>query len=119
MNIVEKGIKVDFHIHSIASKHKEESGKVEDSTIDNIDVLIKNLNDRQVNMCSISDHDNFDINIYRALKNQENKGTIKKVLPAVEFSVKYDSKVIHIITIFEDNDDMKLENIKKLRYSII
>lgn len=114
MNIVEKGVKVDFHIHSIASKHKEETGKVENSTIDNLDVLIKNLNDRQVNMCSISDHDNFDVDIYKALKKQENKGTIKKVLPAVEFSVKYDSKVIHIITIFEDNDDMKLENIKKL-----
>lgn len=114
MNIVENGVKVDFHIHSIASKHKEESGKVENSTIDKLDILIENLNDRQINMCSISDHDNFDINIYKALKKQENKGSIKKVLPAVEFSVKYDSKVIHIITIFEDNDDNKLENINKL-----
>ncbi len=114
MNIVENGVKVDFHIHSIASKHKEETGKVDNSTIDKLDILIENLNDRQINMCSISDHDNFDINIYKALKKQENKGFIKKVLPAVEFSVKYDSKVIHIITIFEDNDDNKLENIKKL-----
>ena len=29
MNIVENGVKVDFHIHSVASKHKEESGKVD------------------------------------------------------------------------------------------
>lgn len=114
MNIVENGVKVDFHIHSIASKHKEEPGKVDNSTIDKLEILIENLNNRQINMCSISDHDNFDINIYKALKKQENKGSLKKVLPAVEFSVKYDSKVIHIITIFEDNDDEKLENIKKL-----
>ena len=81
MNIVENGVKVDFHIHSVASKHKEESGKVDNSTIENLNVLIQKLNDRKINMCSISDHDNFDIDIYKKLKEQENIGTIKKVLP--------------------------------------
>ena len=118
MNVVENGIKVDFHIHSIASKHKEETGKVDSSTIDNIEILIQNLNDRQINMCSISDHDNFDLNIYKTLKEQENKGTIKKVLPSVEFSVKYSSKVIHVITIFDDNDEKKLGNIQELIFDI-
>lgn len=59
MNIVENGVKVDFHIHSVESKHKEESGKDDNSIIENFGVLIPKLNDRKINMCSISDHDNF------------------------------------------------------------
>lgn len=118
MNIVENGVKVDFHIHSVASKHKEESGKVDNSTIENLNVLIQKLNDRKINMCSISDHDNFDIDIYKKLKEQENIGTIKKVLPAIEFSVKYDSKILHIITIFEDNDEKKLKKIQSLIFNV-
>lgn len=62
--VVDKGLKVDFHIHSIASKHKESDDCVDFSTIENIDILIKNLNDRKINMCAISDHDNFDFNLY-------------------------------------------------------
>ena len=65
-------------------------------------------------MCSISDHDNFDIEIYKKLKLQENQGSIKKVLPAIEFSVMYNSKVIHIITIFDDCDEEKLEKIQNI-----
>lgn len=118
MNIVENGVKVDFHIHSVASKHKEESGKIDNSTIENLNVLIQKLNDRKINMCSISDHDNFDIDIYKKLKEQENIGTIKKVLPAIEFSVKYDSKILHIITIFEDNDEKKLKKIQSLIFNV-
>lgn len=118
MNIVENGVKVDFHIHSVASKHKEESGKVDNSTIENLNVLIQKLNDRKINMCSISDHDNFDIDIYKKLKEQENIGAIKKVLPAIEFSVKYDSKILHIITIFEDNDEEKLKKIQSLIFNV-
>lgn len=106
--IVETGMKIDFHIHSIASKHKESDDCVDLSTIDNIDVLIKKLNDRKINICSISDHDNFDIKIYKKLKNEENKGSIRKVFPSVEFSVSYDGKILHIITIFDDDGDENL-----------
>ena len=95
--IIETGNKVDFHIHSIASKHKESDDCVDLSTLDNIDLLIEKLNQREINMCSISDHDNFDFNIYNRLKQEENKGSIKKVFPAVEFSVKSD-----IIYIYKD-----------------
>ena len=104
--IIETGNKVDFHIHSIASKHKESDDCVDLSTIDNIDLLIDKLNQREINMCSISDHDNFDFNIYNRLKQEENKGSIKKVFPAVEFSVTYDKKVLHVITIFDDKDSV-------------
>ena len=110
--IIETGNKVDFHIHSIASKHKESDDCVDLSTIDNIDLLIDKLNQREINMCSISDHDNFDSNIYNRLKQEENKGSIKKVFPAVEFSVTYEKKVLHIITIFDDKDEEKIKKIQ-------
>ena len=110
--IIETGNKVDFHIHSIASKHKESDDCVDLSTLDNIDLLIEKLNKREINMCSISDHDNFDFNIYNRLKQEENKGSIKKVFPAVEFSVTYDKKVLHVITIFDDKDEEKIKKIQ-------
>lgn len=110
--IIETGNKVDFHIHSIASKHKESDDCVDLSTLDNIDLLIKKLNLREINMCSISDHDNFDFNIYNRLKQEENKGSIKKVFPAVEFSVTYEKKVLHVITIFDDKDEVKIKKIQ-------
>lgn len=110
--IIKNGNKVDFHIHSIASKHKESDDCVNLSTLDNIDLLIKKLNQREINMCSISDHDNFDFDIYNRLKKEENKGSIKKVFPAVEFSVTYEKKVLHIITIFEDKDEEKIKKIQ-------
>ena len=110
--IIKTGNKVDFHIHSIASKHKESDDCVDLSTLDNIDLLIEKLNLREINMCSISDHDNFDFNIYNRLKQEENKGSIKKVFPAVEFSVTYDKKVLHIITIFDDKDEEKIKKIQ-------
>ena len=95
--IIEKGNKVDFHIHSVASKNKESD--------DCVDLLIEKLNQRNINMCSISDHDNFDFEIYNRLKKEENKGSIKREFPAVKYSVTYDKKVLHIITIFEDKDE--------------
>lgn len=116
--IIETGNKVDFHIHSIASKHKESDDCVDLSTIDNIDLLIDKLNQREINMCSISDHDNFDFNIYNRLKQEENKGSIKKVFPAVEFSVTYDKKVLHIITIFDDKDEEKIKKIQNEIFDI-
>lgn len=110
--IIETGNKVDFHIHSIASKHKESDDCVDLSTIDNTELLIEKLNQREINMCSISDHDNFDFNIYNRLKQEENKGSIKKVFPAVEFSVTYEKKVLHVITIFDDKDEEKIKKIQ-------
>ncbi len=116
--IIETGNKVDFHIHSIASKHKESDDCVDLSTIDNIDLLIDKLSKREINMCSISDHDNFDFNIYNRLKQEENKGSIKKVFPAVEFSVTYDKKVLHVITIFDDKDEEKIKKIQNEIFDI-
>lgn len=68
-------------------------------------------------MCSITDHDNFEFNLYEKLKQEENKNNIKKVLPAVEFSVEIDNKVIHVITIFDDEKEEKIKAIQKIIFN--
>lgn len=51
-------------------------------------------------------------------KKEEGKGSIKKVFPAVEFSVNYDKKVLHIITIFDDADEEKIKKIQNEIFDI-
>ena len=43
-------INIDLHIHSIESEYKEEKGYLKNSTIDNIDVLLKKLNENNINL---------------------------------------------------------------------
>ena len=108
--IVKKPVKVDFHIHSIASKWKD-GDKVKNCTIENLPILIKKLNDNKVNIISITDHDNFDYDIYLELKKEEQKtsSSINKVIPGVEFDVKIDKEILHIITLFNDSDNSKIK----------
>ena len=87
--IVDTGLKIDLHIHSSAS-FKKDGKKVKFNTIENIPVLISKLTDNGVNICSITDHDTFSYEMYSALKKAEGSNTsIKKVLPGIEFSVRF------------------------------
>lgn len=113
-HIVDKPVKVDFHIHSVYSSSKDGS-IVRDGTIENLDILVKKLNENEINMVSITDHDCLDVELYLKLKEEEGKGTIKKVLPGIEATVMINDsnnepKPIHIVTIFDDSD---IEKIKK------
>ena len=115
--IVKEALKVDFHIHSYAS-HFKDHDKVKNGTIDNLPILISKLNDNGVNMLSITDHDNFDYNLYAKLKEEENNNSncIKKVLPGVEFSVTILGQVLHIVTLFDDSDEEKIKSIQSAIY---
>ena len=113
--IVNRNLKVDFHIHSAASSHKD-GEKVKDNTIANINVLIQKLVENKVDMLSISDHDVFDYKLYTKLKEKEFDGTFRKVFPAVEFSVSFTedanpTSIIHIVCIFEDTHEEKLSKL--------
>ncbi|SHM63650.1 hypothetical protein SAMN02746066_02706 [Anaerosporobacter mobilis DSM 15930] len=115
-NIVETGMKIDLHIHSKVSSSKD-GKKVINNTLENISILINKLSENGVNICAITDHDMFSYEMYVALKLAENESnTIQKVLPGIEFTVKFEhelsSKVIHIVTIFSDLDDVKIKNIE-------
>lgn len=114
-------IRIDLHIHSKASAYKEADGYVDESKIENIDILLSKLQENNVNLISITDHNYFDYALYKKIKeliNKEPYKDIKNNLPGVEFDVKLesDSKVVcHIICIFDDYDD---ENICKIQSKI-
>lgn len=116
MRIVESGYKIDLHIHSIGSRGKDK-GKVAFNTIENIPILAERLNDNGVQMCAITDHDAFDYKMYRTLKTYEGetKNSIIKVFPGVEFSVEYigdkGATVLHVIAIFNDENESKIQAI--------
>lgn len=115
--IVNSGMKIDLHIHSCFSSRKD-GKKVINNTIKNISTLVKNLDSQKVNICSITDHDAFSYDMYKALKQSEKENnSIEKVLPGVEFSVRFknedlDEKVIHVIAIFSDENNEKVKNIE-------
>lgn len=57
-------IKLDLHIHSVASKYKESKDIVDDSTVENIDILLTKLNETEVALFSITDHNRFYSELY-------------------------------------------------------
>ena len=115
--IVKQALKVDLHIHSYAS-HFKDYDTVKEGTIDNLPILISKLKRNSVNMISITDHDNFDYNIYSKLKKEEiNDNCIKKVLPGIEFSVTIQNEILHIVTLFDDTDEDKIKSIQSYVYN--
>lgn len=125
--MLNQNIKIDLHIHSKASAYKEADGYVDESKIENIDVLLSKVQENNVNLISITDHNNFDYALYKKIKELINKEPYKDInnnLPGVEFDVKLEenSKVVcHIICIFDDYDEdsickiqSKIEEVKKL-----
>lgn len=116
MKIVESGYKIDLHIHSVCSRTKDK-GKVAFNTIDNIGVLVEKLNANGVQMCAITDHDAFGFDIYKALKAYENdvECSITKVFPGVEFTVEFSGEngptALHVIAVFNDEDELKVARI--------
>lgn len=110
-NIVKELVKVDLHIHSAASI--KDWAVVSENTIDNIDKLLNNLRKEGIDMIAITDHNAFDYDLYKRLK--ENEGNeLKKVLPGIEFDVEYLEKRVHVITIFDDKDDEKVKKITSI-----
>lgn len=120
--IVDKGIKIDLHIHSVASSNKD-GQLVKDGTIDNIQTLIGKLKENSVDMFAITDHDSFDSKLYFAIKKSEGI-YFSKILPGIEFSVGIESekdtkgkttiKQVHVIAIFEDSDETKIKQLDDL-----
>ncbi|MFR1525322.1 MAG: hypothetical protein ACLSUV_07430 [Bacilli bacterium] len=116
--IVLNPIKIDLHIHSKKSSFKDKD-IVKNSDINNISILTNALISNGVNLCSITDHDSFDYQLYSKLKEQETiDNCIKKVLPGVEFTVTFsrngNSKQLHVIAIFDDENDEKVKNIGEI-----
>lgn len=101
-------IKIDLHIHSCASAYKD-GDIVKQSTIENLDTLITKLNENQISLCSVTDHNRFNYELYKALKNKikVNTGSVECNLPGIEFDVILEAEKpkCHIIAIFDDSND--------------
>ncbi len=116
MKVVESGYKIDLHIHSVCSRAKDK-GKVAFNTIDNIGVLAERLNANGVQMCAITDHDAFGFDMYKALKAYESdeQCSVIKVFPGIEFTVEFIGEngptVLHVIAIFNDEDETKVAKV--------
>ena len=116
MKVVESGYKIDLHIHSVCSRAKDK-GKVAFNTIDNIGVLAEKLNANGVQLCAITDHDAFGFDVYKTLKAYENDDqcSVIKVFPGIEFTVEFIGEngpaVLHVIAVFNDEDEAKVEKI--------
>lgn len=113
--IVKKPIKIDLHIHSAASAHKD-GKKVKEGTVDNIDVLFDRLEENAVNMAAITDHDAFDFSVYDALRQKVNSAQhLQRVIPGVEFTVGFKDgdkvKPVHVVTLFDDADLLAVQRI--------
>jgi predicted ATPase len=110
-------IKFDLHIHSFASRYKESEGIVDASTIDNASVLLEKLNDADVGLFSITDHNRFWPELYEKLDELIASGQFSKVqglLAGVEFDVQINPTMskCHIITIFDAKN--KRENYQRI-----
>lgn len=114
-------MKFDLHIHSIASKYKESDDIVDNSTIDNVKVLLNKLDENKVGLFSITDHNRFNVELYNKLDNEiksGNYGNVKGLVAGVEFDVQIDNNMrkCHIITIFDAKN--KEGNYRKIKECI-
>lgn len=117
MNKLNDIISIDLHIHSIFSAYKESDGYVQNSNIENLDVLLQKLNENNINMFAITDHNRFSYELYIAIKNRISQNLFKNIyknLPGVEFDVQIEEgkPSCHIIAIFDDKEEDKLKNIE-------
>lgn len=114
-------IKFDLHIHSFASKYKESEGVVDASTIENADILLQKLNESDVALFSITDHNRFWPDLYEKLDELIATGcypNVRGLLAGVEFDVQIDPAMsnCHIITIFDAKGEK--ENYQKIHDAI-
>jgi len=114
-------IKFDLHIHSIESKYKENPGIVDASTTENAEVLLEKLEENQVGLFSITDHNRFNVDLYCRLDELIAKGlypNVQGLVAGVEFDVQMDPEMgkCHIITIFDAKN--KRENYIRIHNGI-
>ena len=114
---INKIINIDLHIHSIYSAYKEEKNYVDESNEENIEVLLNKLNENNINLFSITDHNRFNYHLYKLIKEKLKEQKYPKVvnnLPGIEFDVQLEEgkESCHIITIFDDSDIEKIEEIE-------
>lgn len=98
LKIFENGsswLKADFHLHTKADKEFRYSGE-ENSFISS---YIDKLNEQNIKVASITNHNKFDLNEYKALSKKARRSEIY-ILPGVELSVNDGANGIHCLVMF-------------------
>lgn len=94
--VVRKGVKIDLHIHSVYLRIKDKD-KVANNTLENLPVLIHRLIENEIELCAITDHDEFNYEIYKELKCEEMKDNcIKKYCPELNFQLNLQREKLYI-----------------------
>lgn len=96
-------IKIDLHIHTIASAYKEPDGFVTNSTADNLNILFEKLDEYDISMISFTDHNKFNKEVYLKAKElvDSKNYSVQSILPGIEFDVEIDNSHFHLITYFD------------------
>lgn len=92
-------LRADFHLHTKADKEFTYQG--EDNSF--ISDYINQLSHKNIGIASITNHNKFDYNEYKALAKKARKEEIY-VLPGVELSVNDGANGIHCLVIFNPTE---------------
>ena len=92
-------LRCDFHLHTRKDKEFKYSGE-EHSFVND---YISSLENRNIKIGLITNHNKFDLNEYKALKKAASKKDIF-ILPGVELSVKDGKNSVHSLIIFNPED---------------
>lgn len=102
LKIFENGsswLRADFHLHTKADKEFIYDGE-ENSFVTS---YVEKLDEQQIKVASITNHNKFDISEYKAISKKARKKEIY-VLPGVELSVNDGANGIHCLVIFNPTD---------------
>ena len=102
LKIFENGsswLRADFHLHTKADKEFIYDG--EDNSF--VSSYVVKLDEQQIKVASITNHNKFDISEYKAISKKARKKEIY-VLPGVELSVNDGSNGIHCLVVFNPKD---------------
>ncbi|WP_221637263.1 TrlF family AAA-like ATPase [Listeria rocourtiae] len=94
-----KWIRADFHLHTRVDKEFSYSG--EDNRF--VSDYVEKLKVEGIDLGVITNHNKFDLNEYKALKDKARKEDIM-IFPGVELSVKEGANGIHCLIVFKDSD---------------
>lgn len=95
-------VRCDFHLHT--RKDKEFRYEGEDNSF--IKDYIYKLENENIKVAVITNHNKFDLGEYKALKNIANKKEIL-ILPGVELSVKDGKNGVHTLIVFNPEEWIK------------
>lgn len=117
--MLNKLINIDLHIHSNKSAYKEgcyseENDKLlnfdkvkgqkicEFSNINNVDLLLNKLQENNISLFSITDHNTYDLDLYETIIEKLKNFPNLNILNGVECDVQFEDnkKTVHIIVIF-------------------